>query len=180
MILFGSGSVYNTSEQLQGRTWLTGTPLGVGLAIELFIHKIAFVSIWPNQQARWVLWMYSQDSLDIRYNKCKHDAHEQVSMHDKIINLHCMINKRKSGGSLPEIPLKITEDRSGVWSDASKGKNKIKHYHSQASGRHHIKGLYQKQITIMPQSDVWATSHKGLISKVNNNNATVGRLSDIT
>ena len=75
----GSGSVYDTSNQFQDRTGLTGTPLGVGLAIVLFIHEIAFVNIWPNQQARWVLWMYSQDSLDIRYNKCKHDAHEQIS-----------------------------------------------------------------------------------------------------
>ena len=75
----GSGSVYDTSDQFQDRTGLTGTPLGVRLAIVLFIHKIAFVNIWPNQQARWVLWMYSQDSLDIRYNKCKHDAHDQIS-----------------------------------------------------------------------------------------------------
>ena len=49
--ILGSGSVYNTSDQFQDRTRLTGTPLGVGLAIELFIHEIAFVSIWPNQQA---------------------------------------------------------------------------------------------------------------------------------
>ena len=39
----------------QDRTGLTGTPLGVGLAIKIFIHEIAFISIWPNQQARWVL-----------------------------------------------------------------------------------------------------------------------------
>ena len=45
----GSGSVYNTSDKLQDRKRLTGTPLGVGLAIELFIHKIAFVNIWPKQ-----------------------------------------------------------------------------------------------------------------------------------
>ena len=50
--ILGSGSLYNTSDQFQDRTGLTGTPLGVGLAIELFIHKIAFVNIWPNQQAR--------------------------------------------------------------------------------------------------------------------------------
>ena len=31
----------------------------------------------------------------------------------------------------------------------------------------------------MPQSDVWATSQKGLEKKVKYNNATVGRLSDI-
>ena len=31
----------------------------------------------------------------------------------------------------------------------------------------------------MPQSDVGATSHKGLEKKVKYNNATVGRLSDI-
>ena len=50
--ILGSESVYNTSDQFQDRTGLTGTPLGVGLAIELFIHEIAFVNIWPNQQAR--------------------------------------------------------------------------------------------------------------------------------
>ena len=48
----GGGSEYNTSDQNQGRTGLTGTPLGVGLAIKLIIHEIAFVNIWPNQQAR--------------------------------------------------------------------------------------------------------------------------------
>ena len=37
---------------IQDRTGLTGTPLGVGLTIVLFIHEIAFVNIWPNQQAR--------------------------------------------------------------------------------------------------------------------------------
>ena len=47
----------------------------------------------------------------------------------------------------------INENRSGVWSDASKG----------------------KQIKLMPQSGVLATPHKGL-----KRNATVGRLSDIT
>ena len=36
---------------IQDRTGLIGTPLGVGLTIKLFIHEIAFVSIWPNQQA---------------------------------------------------------------------------------------------------------------------------------
>ena len=51
-LYLGGGSVYNTSDQIQDRTGLTGTPLGVGLAIELIIHKIAFVNIWPNQQAR--------------------------------------------------------------------------------------------------------------------------------
>ena len=50
--IVGSGSVYNTSDQIQDRTGLTGTPLGVGLAIKLIIHEIAFVNIWPNQQAR--------------------------------------------------------------------------------------------------------------------------------
>ena len=75
----GSGSIYDTSDQIQDRTGLTGTPLGAGLAIVLFIHEIAFVNIWPNQQARWVLWMYSQDSSDIRYIKCKHDAPWAVS-----------------------------------------------------------------------------------------------------
>ena len=32
----------------------------------------------------------------------------------------------------------------------------------------------------MPQSDVGATSQKGIIIKVNNKYATIGRLSDIT
>ena len=94
-IYLGSGSVYDTSDQIQDRTGLTGTPLGVGLAIILFIHEIAFVNIWPNQQARWVLWMYSQDSSDIRYNKCKHNAREQLVMQTQIINLHGMLNKKE-------------------------------------------------------------------------------------
>ena len=37
---------------IQDRTGLTGTPLGVRLTIKLFIHEIAFVNIGPNQQAR--------------------------------------------------------------------------------------------------------------------------------
>ena len=37
---------------IRDRAGLTGTPLGVGRAIKLFIHEIAFVNIWPNQQAR--------------------------------------------------------------------------------------------------------------------------------
>ena len=53
MNLFGGWRkrLYN-SDQLQDRERLTGTPLDVGLAIELFIREIAFVHIWPNQQAR--------------------------------------------------------------------------------------------------------------------------------
>ena len=37
---------------IRDRTGLTGTPLGVGRTIKLFIQEIAFVNIWPNQQAR--------------------------------------------------------------------------------------------------------------------------------
>ena len=43
--------LYN-SDQLQYRKRPTGTPLDIGLAIELFMHEIAFVHILPNQQAR--------------------------------------------------------------------------------------------------------------------------------
>ena len=37
---------------IRDRAGLTGTPLGIGRAIKLFIQEIAFVNIWPNQQAR--------------------------------------------------------------------------------------------------------------------------------
>ena len=37
---------------VRDRAGLTGTPLGIGRAIKLFIQEIAFVNIWPNQQAR--------------------------------------------------------------------------------------------------------------------------------
>ena len=51
MNLFGVAEADNTMTK-QDRMGLTGTPLGVGLAIKLFIHEIAFINIWPNQQAR--------------------------------------------------------------------------------------------------------------------------------
>ena len=82
MVYLGGGSVYNTSDKLQDRKRLTGTPLGVELAIVLFIHEIAFVNIWPKQQpgAKPMSTLnVLANSLDIRYNKCQQDAHEQVS-----------------------------------------------------------------------------------------------------
>ena len=59
------------------------------------------------------------------------------------------------------------------------------------SGRHHRKGfkrnatvgrrgdITERTLKEMPQSDIGATSQKGLEKKVKYNNATVGRLSDI-
>ena len=81
----------------QDRTGLTGTPLGVGLAIKLFIHGIAFINIWPNQQARWVLWKYSQDSSDKRYNQWMHECvMNKDDAHTTTIILQDLINKIKS------------------------------------------------------------------------------------
>ena len=37
---------------IRDRAGLTGTPLGIGRALKLFIQEIAFVNIWPNKQAR--------------------------------------------------------------------------------------------------------------------------------
>ena len=110
---------------IQDRTGLTGIPLGVGLTIKLFIHEIAFVNIWPNQQARWVLWKYSQDSSDVRYNKCKHDAYEQINRahSDNEIAMHGQ-KRGKSGGSPPEIPKIIYWVPNEGLNDSSRGKCK--------------------------------------------------------
>ena len=71
------------------------------------------------------------------------------------------------------------KSRSGVWSDASKGE-KINNHAAVGRLSDTTKRAYiEKKMTCVPQSDVGATSQKGLILKVNNMRATVGRLSDI-
>ena len=42
-----------------------------------------------------------------------------------------------------------------------------------------LSDITDRALKEIPPSDVWATSQKGLITKVNNRSATVGRLSDI-
>ena len=71
------------------------------------------------------------------------------------------------------------KSRSGVWSDASKGEQINNHAAVGRLSDTTKRAYIEKKMTCMPQSDVGATSQKGLISKVKDNCAIVGRLCDI-